>query len=375
MSTFDFPSQEFKEAKLYIPQVYDPYQQSSSTGSEGRRQCFFRFDAKHNALVLVANDDDKDDDEEEDILDILRVDDVIGASLEVELLQNKHSTEPRVAAAAAASDDDDTNNAPKAPTPSDTQAAAKLTIFMYPRRNPSNESILTTCTGNRRQRDKPVKEFPIGTKQSNSKSSDRDDGTTSAAKRMLHRYAHHRSFQVAPAEDLAHITALVKAIRKVARPTSSASTTERLLVIVNPFSGTKKGLEIYKNNVAPMLEQAGVEHDSIITTHAGHAEEAMAIKEEGKDEGGIADISKYDGIVGIGGDGSIYEIMQGIKKRSDCDDILKKLKLGHIGAGTSNGLSASLAHASQVSCSANQQCQLMLYQNEFGNPYSFFIST
>ena len=40
-------------------------------GEENPRKCFFRFDDKHNALVLVADDDS------EEILDILNVDDVI----------------------------------------------------------------------------------------------------------------------------------------------------------------------------------------------------------------------------------------------------------------------------------------------------------
>ena len=81
------------------------------------------------------------------------------------------------------------------------------------------------------------------------------------------------------------------------------------------------------NIVAPMLDQAGIDHDHVTTTHAGHAEEQMAPK-EGEGSDGIADISKYDGIVAIGGDGSVYEIMQGIKKRTDCDAVLKNLKLG-----------------------------------------------
>lgn len=108
-------------------------------------------------------------------------------------------------------------------------------------------------------------------------------------------------------------------------------------------------MDIYNSVVMPMLEQAAIDYDHVITTHAGHAEEQMAPKDGKGDLDGIADITKYEGLVVIGGDGSVYEIMQGIKKRPDCEKVLKNLKLGHIGAGTSNGLSASLAHASQVS--------------------------
>jgi diacylglycerol kinase family enzyme len=62
----------------------------------------------------------------------------------------------------------------------------------------------------------------------------------------------------------------------------------------------------------------------------------------------IDDVAKYDALVAIGGDGTLHEILLVNKTRPDCDALLKKLKLGHVGAGTSNGLSASLAHASQV---------------------------
>jgi sphingosine kinase len=113
---------------------------------------------------------------------------------------------------------------------------------------------------------------------------------------------------------------------------------------VNPFSGTKKGRIVFKNVVAPMFEQAGIVYDHLMTGYANHAMERM--KEQEKDSS-ITDVSKYDGIVAIGGDGIIHEILQGIRERSDCDEILSKLKLGVIGSGTSNGLSKSLVHASK----------------------------
>ena len=314
-STVEFPTRTAQDAKLLLPKGYDPYQ-----SEDDRRKCFFRFDDQHNALVLVADDDTNE------ILDILSVDDVIGASVQVELEGSSCSTsipEPRVAKSATSSD----GNAPKSPVLSDTQAFARLMIYAYPRRDPSKESLVTNCAG--KQNTKPVKTFQSSDKES--------------TKSLLHRYPHHRSFQVAPAEDMAPIRALVKAIRTLARPTSSSDTTDRLLVLINPFSGTKKGLEIYKSIVAPMLDQAGIDHDHVVTTHAGHAEELMATKvgQVTHNDDGIGDISKYDGLVAIGGDGSVYEIMQGIKKRHDCDALLKILKLGHIGAGTSNGLSSS----------------------------------
>ncbi len=330
-----FPCKEAQQAKLFVPQEYDPYQVETSP-----RLCYFKFDAASKALVLVADDT-------KEILDILDPDDIIGATVEVDLLG---SIKPRVAKSrslekthvvsspifptlgddneevvSVANNQDD--NAPETETLSDTQAAATLNIFVYPRKDPSKESIVTSCLA--KQKMAPVKEFK----------------SKEEATKLLYRYPRHRSFALAPAEDLTHVSTLVAAIRKMARP-SSTNQAERLLIIINPFSGRQKGKEIYKDIVAPMLDQAGIDHDSVLTTHARQAEELMVPKVTRVD--GILDITKYDGLVAIGGDGSIHEILQGIKKRSDCFAVLKNLKLGHIGAGTSNGLSASLAHACQV---------------------------
>ena len=325
-----FPSEAAKKAKLFIPERYDPYQNQTCP-----RHCFLQYDQDNNALVLVADDT-------EEILDIFDFGDIVGASVGVELLG---SEEPRASKAVVfenstleppskEADKDQDNvlkasypkNAPTSVIPCDTQAAAKLTLFTYPRKDPSKDSIFSSCSG--RKTYQAVKEL-----ESNKES-----------KKLLHRYACHHIFQLAPVEDFDHISSVVKAIKELARPASRDG--DRLLVIVNPFAGRKQGIEIFQSIVSPMLDQAGIEHDAIITTHAGHGEEAMAPKE--KDVDGISDISKYTGLVAIGGDGSVYELFQGIRKRLDCEKILQTLTLGHIGAGTSNGLSSTLAHSSKV---------------------------
>jgi hypothetical protein len=338
-ASVQFPSEAARKAKLFIPERYDAYQSKTTP-----RRCYFDYDRENNALLLVADDT-------EELLDIIKFDDILGASVEVELLGSK---EPRASKAAifqnSTEKTDSTkvdsgifqsitkdqekvfkvfhpDNAPTSVIPFDTQAVAKLTIFSYPRKDPSKDSFISSCAGKQKH-------------QAVTKIESNNEG-----KRMLHRYACHHTFQLVPAEGFDDISGVVTTIRQLARPTSDEA--DRLLIIVNPFSGRKKGLEIFETVVAPMLDQAGIVYDAIITTRAGHAEEEMALKE--KEVEGISDLSKYGGLVAIGGDGSVYELLQGIRKRPDCDNILKTLTLGHIGAGTSNGLSATLAHACEVS--------------------------
>jgi hypothetical protein len=339
MPSSDWPKAEAERAKLYIPDNCDPYQ-----GEGEPRKCMLKFDAERKVLVLVAQDT-------EEILEVINPEDVIGAAVEVELLGSAANSEPRAttfrnetspAEGPSSPADcgifrplgDDTekifsfcNNEPASEIPFDTQAKAILTLYVYPRVDPSKKSFFDSCGPGKIT---PNKDYPVATE---------DD---SSSTKLLHRYAHHRKFQVAPAEDFADISILVKGIRELCRPSAK---TECLLVLVNPFSGRKLGEQVYQTVVAPMLEQAGVEHDHIITTHAQHAEERMM--QQPKDSG-ISDITEYDGLVAVGGDGMFHELLQGIRKRSDSDKILKTLKLGHIGAGTSNGLSMSLAHASEV---------------------------
>merc|ERR1712176_1267779 len=119
---------------------------------------------------------------------------------------------------------------------------------------------------------------------------------------------------------------MVNAIRSLSRPVATfetevpANNEERILVIVNPASGKKLGVHIYNTTLRPMLEQAGIAYDCLITTHAQHAEERMRKQRNTSD---FRDIAEYTGIVLVGGDGIIHEVMQGIHRRVDRDKILK----------------------------------------------------
>lgn len=303
MTSQIFPK-EASDAKLLIPEGYEPYN-SNPTG-----KCYFKFDAERELLLLVS-------DESDDIIDIIDTRDVVGASIEIGLSDSSDNIQ------SLSSQRDD--NEPPSDTLKDTQGAAVLEIYVYPRRDPSESTIFSSC-GFESSKSRPNIDYVRPADISN----------------FGPRYAKHRRFQVAPAEDLGAASLLAKAIRKISRPENTKE--DRLLVIVNPYSGTKKGEMVFSTIVAPLFEQAGIEYDVLITQHANHAFERM---EEQESDSSITDVSKYDGIVAIGGDGIIHETLQGIQKRSDCNQILSKLKLGTVGSGTSNGLAKSIAHSSQ----------------------------
>lgn len=335
-SSESWPKAEAERAKLYIPSSYEPYQESEPS------KCFLRFDDDKKMLMLVSETTGE-------TLDVINPEDIIGAAIEVELLgksENPRSvknTSTFKNSESRTEEDDNAvsldcgifkplaqdeenifssfNNEPTTDIPFDTQAAAVLNIYVYPRTDLSKQSLLSSC-GFKRPETKTAAPIVDPSK-------------------LGPRQANHRKFQVAPAEDFSNVSAVVRGIRKLCQTNPEG---ERLLVVVNPFSGTAKGEEVYKTIVSPMLEQADIDHDLLITTHARHAEERVKVQPKDSD---IIDLAKYDGIVAIGGDGMVHEILQGIHSRSDCMILLKRLKLGHIGAGTSNGLSKSLVHASE----------------------------
>lgn len=73
---------------------------------------------------------------------------------------------------------------------------------------------------------------------------------------------------------------------------------KHLLMFVNPFGGRRRGLKIYKDVVKPLLDVAGIAVDLTITQHPNHARDVLLQD----------DLSAYDGVVCIGGDGTFSEV-------------------------------------------------------------------
>ena len=80
----------------------------------------------------------------------------------------------------------------------------------------------------------------------------------------------------------------------------------KFILTVNPHGGTKQGPLLLKK-VKPIFDAAGAELFIIETTFAGHAQELANQLE----------LSDYDGFIGIGGDGTLHEITNGMLSRQD----------------------------------------------------------
>ena len=92
-------------------------------------------------------------------------------------------------------------------------------------------------------------------------------------------------------------------------------------LLVNPKGGHKKGLDIYEK-VKHVFFNSEIELTVLHTKYAGHS----------FDFANTLDFDGYDGLCAIGGDGTMYEIINGMLKRDD----EQKIPIGLITGGTGN---------------------------------------
>lgn len=102
---------------------------------------------------------------------------------------------------------------------------------------------------------------------------------------------------------------------------------QRLVVVVNPRGGTRRGLAVLEQ-VQPTFAAAGIGLDVRATQRPGHAREMAR----------TLNLTGVDGLCAIGGDGTIHEVADGLMQRGEPISV----PLGIIPAGTGNTLAQHL---------------------------------
>jgi diacylglycerol kinase (ATP) len=95
----------------------------------------------------------------------------------------------------------------------------------------------------------------------------------------------------------------------------------KLFVILNPVAGKKKGEKVFQE-AAILLEQKGIQFDLQISQFAGHILDIAAQMNP----------AHYDGVVVVGGDGTLFETVNGVLKKHGSFE----LPIGQIPVGTGN---------------------------------------
>lgn len=106
----------------------------------------------------------------------------------------------------------------------------------------------------------------------------------------------------------------------------------RIKVLVNPYGGAGKAPAIYAKLVAPIFAAAGCEIDVERTTHKAHA----------VDVAGSLDIDRYDVLACLSGDGLPMECFNGLARKRNAAEALRKISIVQIPCGTGNAMSWNL---------------------------------
>uniref|UniRef100_F6Q539 DAGKc domain-containing protein n=1 Tax=Ciona intestinalis TaxID=7719 RepID=F6Q539_CIOIN len=118
---------------------------------------------------------------------------------------------------------------------------------------------------------------------------------------------------------------------------------QNLLIFVNPYGGRHKAQFIYNTTVEPIFNLANIKQTVVVTEYRNHAKQYVETE----------DISNYDGIIAVGGDGMFNEIANGILLRTQRENEIPvqasscntpcyktpKYKLGVIPAGSTDCMS------------------------------------
>ncbi|XP_013105695.2 ceramide kinase isoform X1 [Stomoxys calcitrans] len=122
----------------------------------------------------------------------------------------------------------------------------------------------------------------------------------------------------------------------------SETRVKRLLVFINPYGGRKMGLQIFERSCKPTIQLAGIDASCIITQRANQIRDILMSH----------DLTPFDAVCCVGGDGTVAEMINGLilramQDRNVClrkpDDIPKPhLPIAIIPAGSTDAIVYSL---------------------------------
>lgn len=157
---------------------------------------------------------------------------------------------------------------------------------------------------------------------------------------MFYRQQISRTFRVGASQDRDQNMDIARTwtqeIKQLAKPQgvpSALPSSPRLLVLLNPRGGTGKALELFQKHVSPMLMEADLHFTLLVTERPNQARELVREK----------DLSRWDVIVVMSGDGLMFEVVNGLMERLDWMHAIKK-PLAILPGGSGNALAASINH-------------------------------
>ena len=110
---------------------------------------------------------------------------------------------------------------------------------------------------------------------------------------------------------------------------------KRVLILLNPVSGKKMGMKIFNQHISPFLNDTNIEYELFVTQRANHARERLISE----------DLSQWDALLFMSGDGLLNEGVNGLLAREDADFAIQK-PYGLIPCGSGNAIAGAILHYS-----------------------------
>lgn len=117
---------------------------------------------------------------------------------------------------------------------------------------------------------------------------------------------------------------------------------KRIKVLINPYGGAGKAQSLFERQINPIFRAAGCTLNIERTTHQGHA---IDIAQQ-------LDIKEYDVLACASGDGLPYECFNGLGKKPNASEALRKIAIVQLPCGTGNAMSWNLFGTAEPSVAA-----------------------
>lgn len=130
--------------------------------------------------------------------------------------------------------------------------------------------------------------------------------------------------------------------RLLVRAYGQSQRNKRIKLLINPFGGAGKAGKIYTKEIEPIFAAARSEVDVERTTHSGHAVEICE----------ALDIDAFDVVASASGDGLPHECINGLAKKPNAAEALRKVAIVQLPCGTGNAMSWNLTGTGEPSTAA-----------------------
>lgn len=130
--------------------------------------------------------------------------------------------------------------------------------------------------------------------------------------------------------------------RMLERAYGAAQRRRRIKVLINPYGGAGKAQSLYNKDIVPIFEAAGCTVDVQRTTHRGHAVDIAA----------DLDVDAYDVLACASGDGLPMECFNGLARKRNAAEALRKIAVVQLPCGTGNAMSWNLFGTGEPSLAA-----------------------